>query len=190
MMKTPALLLATACLAFTGLTTSAQAGPQVGLGPAVFFGSDDTTLGLDVEAGFSSRTQQVGAFFGANLMYAGLDRDVFAGGINTSADVDYLVLQGIFRLLIPVTSDGSLNIYGEGGLGATQVKAQLDRFSRSADDWVFTWSLGAGIDYAFNDIVGLRAGYHYIGLDSVAALGSRVSESSLSAIKVGLILRF
>ncbi len=190
MIKTPTLLLATACLAFAGLTTSAQAGPQIGLGPAVVFGNDDTSLGLDLEAGFSSRTQQVGSFIGANLLYAGLDRDVFANGINTSADVDYFVLQGIFRLLIPVTSDGSLSIYGEGGLGATQVKAQLDRVSRSADDWVFTYSVGAGIDYAFNEVAGLRAGYHYIGLDRVNAFGSPVSDGNLSAIKVGLLLRF
>ena len=190
MMKTPKLFVAVACLALAGFATSVYAGPQVGIGPAIIFGDDDTSLGIDLEAGFSSRTQDVQAFFGANVLYAGLDKDLFANGFNTSADVDYWVLQGIFRLLIPVTADGSLKVYGEGGLGGTYVNAQLDRVSSKVQDWVFTYSLGAGLDYSFNEIVGLRAGYHFIGMDQVRGFNTDVSESHLSVIKVGLIMRF
>lgn len=190
-MKIPRLSrFAVAGLALIGFTSSSLAGPQIGLGPALVFSEDDTSLGFDAEAGFGSRGNVVDSFFGANLFYAGLDKEIFDDGFSTSADVDYMVLHGVLRLMVPLTSDKSLSLYGEGGLGGTYIDTQLDRASSNVAEWAFSYSLGAGIDYSFNEIIGIRAGYHYIGFEEVRGFDSAISESGLGALKIGFTLNF
>jgi opacity protein-like surface antigen len=169
--------------------SSSLAGPQIGVGPAWVIGSDDSTIGLDAEIGFASRSPGLDAFFGLNVLFAGLDTDILRGNIDSSADVDYFVTQAVFRLSFPVTPDRSLRLYGEGGAGATRIDANLDDLG-SVDDWNFSWSLGAGVDYSFNSVVGLRAGYHYHFFDPLTIGGTNISESGLGVVKAGIVIRF
>jgi len=184
------IIASAAALALTLIPLSSSlAGPQIGIGPAWVIGSDDSTVGLDAEIGFASRSPGLDAFFGLNLLFAGLDTDILRGGIDGPADVDYLVAQAVFRLSFPVTSDRSLRLYGEGGAGATRIDASVaDR--GSVDDWNFSWSLGAGIDYSFNSVVGLRAGYHYHFFDPLTSGQTNISESGLGVVKAGIVIRF
>lgn len=199
-------------LRILGLTTAlatAQGRLQIGVGGGTYTGSEydeEWGYGLSGEIGVLFDDQPVNLFLGVRGAYIdGLSASEKSGGILDASESDLDLFEGalVARLLFPLGND-HIKLYGEGGLGAANVgitgdargKANIggkdfsfnSRFDENS--WVFSWSLGAGVQFDLTENMGLRLGYGYRGLGDSEVFGLKADQGNVHGAEASVVIKF
>jgi opacity protein-like surface antigen len=182
-----------------GLGAPALADLQLGFGPSLYSGTkfeEENGTGLNAEIGLLFDNAPIDLFLGTKLTYVdGLsegasEMDVFEGSLAA-------------RILVPVSSNW-LKLYAEGSIGTANlsvsgqskykalIKGKDFSFNTNFDDndWVFSVGLGVGIQFDFNDWIGLRVGYELHNFGDVQVFGLKSDPGSLNGFVSSLVLKF
>ena len=176
----------------------AQAGLQIGIGPSLYSGTEfdeENGYGINAEIGFLFADQPVDLFLGVKATYV--------EGLG-SGDANLDTFEGALaaRVLVPLGGDW-LKGYVEGSLGTanlsvsgqgSSVKVKDRTFSYnntySADEWVFAYGLGVGVQFDFTSWFGVRLGYEFHNFGDVEAFGLKVDPGSLNGFVGSIVLKF
>jgi outer membrane immunogenic protein len=177
-------------------TTDATSRPLTG-GPTTAFSYDTSGFLGGMHAGFNWQTGNFVLGVETDIEGAGIDGSglgTFGGGHITN--IDWL---GSFRGRVGIAS-GSALFYLTGGLaygGVTIEQTAGAGFAPfvSNSDWRTGWTLGGGIEYAFNRNMSMRLEYRYtdLGNATFSNTANNVFDSSdvtQSAVRAGLSFRF
>lgn len=184
---------------FGWLTGETEAGPQFGVGPSLYSGteySDEAGYGLNGELGFLWDEQPIDLFLGVKGTYVeGL------GSGRANLDLFEGVLAG--RVLFPMPSN-FLKGYVEGSIGAanlsvsgeskysTKVNGRNVSLNTQFDenDWVLAYGLGVGVQLDLTSWLGLRAGYEFHSFGETEAFGLKKDPGNLNGFVGSVVLKF
>jgi opacity protein-like surface antigen len=119
------------------------------------------------------------------------DSLAFAPPLPGNDDDDLDIIPLTFNAKFEHIITGGLSAYVGGGLGAAYVTADFDApfgDSDSADDWVFTAQVFAGLAYHFNDMVELFGGARWIYFEDPDFTGVSLDDDVVA--ELGLRFHF
>lgn len=195
-MKIKQILISVGLLVLT--SGFSLAGLQIGIGPSLYSGTEfdqENGYGLNAEIGILFADQPVDLFLGVKATYV--------EGLG-SGDANLDTFEGALaaRVLVPLGSDW-LKGYVEGSLGTanlsvsgegSSVKVKDRTFSYnnkySANEWVFAYGVGVGVQFDFTSWFGVRLGYEFHNFGEVEAFGLKVDPGNLNGFVGSIVLKF
>lgn len=179
-------------------TAASQAGLQIGIGPSLYSGTEfdeDNGYGINAEIGILFADQPIDLFLGVKVTYV-------EGLGSGAANLDTFEGALAARLLVPLGTNW-LKGYVEGSLGtanlsvsnegsSVKVKDRTFSYNNSynADEWVFAYGLGVGVQFDFTSWFGVRLGYEFHNFGDVEAFGLKVDPGNLNGFVGSIILKF
>lgn len=205
-MKSP-LFLFCGIIFGCALLGTARADLQLGVGAGAFQGDEyDEEIGyaLQAEAGYLSQDAPVNLFFGVRASYVdGLQSDGSILNSKDSSDLDLFDGTVVARLLVPLGTD-VIKLYGEGSAGTANLRVSGDAKVRGSvggqdfsvnrrfeeEDWVFSWGLGAGLQFDFTRNFGLRLGYNFQSFGESEVFGLKLDPGAIQGVTSSLVFKF
>ena len=204
------ILTGTACLLlFTA--GEARSGVQFGLGAGAYNGTEfdeEAKLGLTAELGLLFDAAPIDLFIGPKVTYVNalsFEQSGSAGFASAGASADLDLFESVLaaRVLFPLATD-VIKLYIEGDVGAANISVSGEAAARArvggrefsfnrrfdADQWVFAWGVGAGVQLDFTQNFGLRAGYEFHGLGDADLFDLRTSTGNMHGLSASLLLKF
>ena len=175
-----------------------QAGLQIGVGPSLYSGTEfdkENGYGVNAEIGILFADTPVDLFLGVKATYV----EGLGSGV---ANLDTFEGALAARVLVPLGTNW-LKGYVEGSLGTanlsvsgegSSVKIKDRTFSYNnkynADEWVFAYGLGVGVQFDFTSWLGIRLGYEFHSFGEVEAFGLKVDPGNLNGFVGSIVLKF
>ena len=172
-------------------------GAYVGVNGGYGFGSSNfstpfTTGSFDINGGLVGGT--LGYNYQVNQIVFGLEADLDASWIKGSATCGGFTCQtkntwlGTVRGRLGYAA-GNFMPYVTGGLAVGDINTSIPGVG-SASDTNAGWTIGGGVEYAFNGPWSAKVEYLYVDLGRGGAIGSSNADFTTNIVRAGLNYRF